>query len=268
MIEVLFGESYAATMKIAIEEGVIRGNAEKVICLALMLDIGNISEKIDSDYRENLIYDMYIQNGYDDNKETLKELKNVGRQYIDEQNRFMNYVLKGESVRIWYSNAPYDMCGFYYVCNLLKKFPNEILSVRLPEHIQIKNGVLEYQNWGEIIPEKLNTFTKYEKKVSQIEISMFSNNWSQLIEDNSPLRAVVNGQLIGVPINFYDHLIYKYLGFEPIKEVRLIGLILGKYPLGIGDWWYASRIECMIENNKIKIVEDSKNKYERIISRL
>jgi Protein of unknown function len=83
----------------------------------------------------------------------------------------------------------------------------------------------------------------------------------------SPLRIVVNGQLIGVGENFYDNLIYKHLGYQPIKEARLIGDILDCYQLGIKDWWYASRIEYRIENNKIKIVEDSDNKYKRIISR-
>ncbi|MCC3865677.1 DUF3658 domain-containing protein [Terrisporobacter petrolearius] len=42
---------------------------------------------------------------------------------------------------------------------------------------------------------------------------------------------------------------YKYLGKEPIKEARVIGNVLGYYPLKIGDWWYASIIEHMIENN-------------------
>ena len=51
-----------------------------------------------------------------------------------------------------------------------------------------------------------------------------------------------------------------------MKEIRLIGDILGQYPLGISDWWYASRIDKMIKDNKIKIVEDSDRKYTRIIS--
>lgn len=138
--------------------------------------------------------------------------------------------------------------------------------MKLPEYIQIQEIVIEYQGWGEIVPEKINTFIRYEKKLSQLEIRMFNNNWLELIEDNSLLRAIVNGHLIGVPADFYDHLIYKQLRFKPIKEARLIGDILGNYPLGIGDWWYALRIEHMIENNKIKIVEDSDRKYERIIS--
>ena len=46
MIEVLFGESEAAAMKISKEKGIIVGDSEKVICLALMLDIGDILDII------------------------------------------------------------------------------------------------------------------------------------------------------------------------------------------------------------------------------
>lgn len=232
MVEVLFGESEATFMKIAIENGAISADSEKIICLDLKLDIGNIKEDIDSDHR----------------------------------NKLMEYVSKGETIRIWYSNTPHDMCGFYYLCNLLKGFSNEILSVKLPDYIQVDDIVLSYENWGEVLPEKFDTFLKYEKKISQMEINLFSSKWEELVKDNSPLRAVVNGQLIGVPIDFYDYLIYKYIGDKPIKEVALIGEILATHLLGVEDWWYASRIQYMIENNKIKIVEDSHNEYLRVIS--
>ena len=66
--------------------------------------------------------------------------------------------------------------------------------------------------------------------------------------------------------DFYDYLIYKSLSKRAMKEIRLIGDILGQYRLGISDWWYASRIDKMIKDNKIKIVEDSDRKYTRIIS--
>lgn len=267
MVEVLFGESGAACMKIAIEKEVISGSADKVICLDLMLDIGDIKEKVDSYYRQNLIFNMYTQNSYDNSEDTLKEIQKVGKQYKDEQNRLINYVLKGEPIRIWYSNAPYEMCGLYYICDLLKDIATEIFAVKLPEYIKIDDVVLSYQYSEEISPEQFSTLISYEKRISEIEIKMFSNNWMELVKDNSPLRVVVNGQLIGVNDNFYDNLIYKHLGYEPIEEVRLIGNLLLRYQLGIKDWWYASRIEYMIENNRIKIIEDSDNKYKRLISR-
>ena len=160
------------------------------------------------------------------------------------------------------------MCGLYYICKLLEEISVEISVVKLPEYTKVDDVVVLYQSCEEITPEQFSTLIKYERRISEIEIKMSSNRWMELVEDNSPLRIVLNGRLIGVAENFYDNLIYKNIGYEPIEEIRLIGNIIGRYQLGIKDWWYASRIEYMIENNKIKIVEDSDNKYERIISRI
>lgn len=268
MVEVLFGESGAASMKIAIEKGVISGSSEKVICLALMLDIGDIKEKIDSSYRHNLIFDMYTKNGYNNDGDTLQELKKAGKHYIDEQKRLMNYVLNGETIRIWYSNAPYEMCGFYYTCNLLKDIGTEIFAIKLPDYIKRDDVVVSFQSSEEVSPEQYKILINYERRISEIELKMFSNAWLMLVEENTPIRVVLNGSLIGVDENFYDNLIYKHIGYEPIKEARLIGNILGSYQLGVKDWWYASRIDFMIENNKIKVIENHDNKYERIISKI
>lgn len=76
MIEVLFGESEAASMKMAkgrgtvvrslgkTEEGSgtwIGGHPGQVICLGFMLDIGDIKEPVDGQYRRDLIRAMYGQ---------------------------------------------------------------------------------------------------------------------------------------------------------------------------------------------------------------
>ena len=87
MIEVLFAESEAASMKTAKSTvvsiktdgptavwsagkktvpksghtGWIEGSSDEVICLGFMLDIGNIREPIDSACRKNLIYSLYAQ---------------------------------------------------------------------------------------------------------------------------------------------------------------------------------------------------------------
>ena len=54
-------------------------------------------------------------------------------------------------------------------------------------------------------------------------------NWLK----TSPLRALVNGQVIGVPESFYDFQIRNQLTNQPIIEAYLIGNILNKYPKDI-----------------------------------
>ena len=103
------------------------------------------------------------------------------------------------------------------------------------------------------------------KGICKEEVRMYSSLWNDLVEDNSPLRAVVNGKVLGVPEDFYDFQIWKRLTKKPVKEARLIGDILGYSQISIGDWWYAKRIEHYIQHKKICVVEDSVNKYARMI---
>lgn len=291
MIEVLFAESEAASVKAAKSmaakyavcsktiqtvsgpasvwvshkkkpQNYLEGNAEEVVCLGFMLDIGDIKQAADSSYRKELVHSMYEQEQW--GKEYVdKELLDV---YAGELARLKQYLADQQQIRIWYGDAPYSRCGFYHVCSLLRNYTNEVYVVKLPEYIVREDGVIiSYKNWGEVASEELASFLPYEKKLSKEEVRMNACHWSGLAEDNSPLRAMVSGELIGVPIDFYDFLIWKRLTHAPVKEARLIGDLLGSSRISIGDWWYASRIEHYIKKGVIRVVEDSKNKYARVI---
>lgn len=291
MIEVLFGESEAASMKAAKSmeivgyvngptsvlvtgketppertfAGWVEGTSEDVVCLGFMLDIGNIKEPIDSPYRKNLIYSMYAQNQYVKNPEIDQELKLTGEVYLNELLRLKEYLENGETARVWYSDTPYSICGFYSLCQILQKYKNEIHIVKLPEYMVRKTSIISYRNWGEVSAEEFAEFLTYERVLTKEEVRMYAQLWTELTEDNSPLRAMINGKVTGVPEDFYDFLIWKRLTRKPIKEARLIGDILGCFQIGMGDCWFARRIEHFIQQDKIKVINDSENKYARVI---
>lgn len=292
MIEVLFGESEAASMKAAKSTvitgkadgptavwaagkkkpperencGWIEGTAEEVICLGFLLDIGDIREDISSEYRKRLIYSMYAQEQWGKEEEADASRMRLCDYYCAEMERLEAYLAEGESIRVWYSDAPYSRCGFYHLCTVLQKYQNEIRIVKLPEYrVRTEGTIVSYKNWGEVAAEEFFGFLPCEKKLSGEEIRMYAMLWNILQEENSPLRAVVNGKLIGVPEDFYDFLIWKRITPKPVKEARLIGDILGYHQLGVGDWWYARRIDYLIETGTIIIVEDSSNQYARTI---
>ena len=218
MIEVLFGESEAASMKAAKSTVVlsktdgptaiwtagkkkpprkekgqwIQGTDDEVICLGFMMDIGDIQEKSDSEYRKNLIYSLYAQEQWGKNEDIDRELRAVGDIYCSELARLRNDLENGEPIRIWYSDAPYSLCGFYHLCSWLKNCDH-------------------------------------------------------------------------VPEDFYDFLLWGSLTQKPEKEARIIGNLLGKFRIGVGDFWFSKRIDYFIKKGKIKILRDSENKYERVI---
>ncbi|MDE7431486.1 MAG: DUF1835 domain-containing protein, partial [Lachnospiraceae bacterium] len=201
MIEILFGDSEAASMKAAKNKIVIGGNdngptsvwmagkkmkpekpsagwiegtGEEVICLGFMLDVGNIKEPVDSLYRKELIYSMYAQNQWKQDEEMEMELKKAGDVYAAELLRLQRFLDDGEAVRIWYSDAPYSRCGFYHLCRLLKRYENEIRVVKLPEYMVRGKSISLYQNWGEVAAEEFAGFLSYEKNLSKEEVRSYA----------------------------------------------------------------------------------------------
>lgn len=137
MIEVLFAESEAASMRAAKStviyskidgptsvfiagkkkppekehSGWLEGNAGDVVCFVYRLDIGNIQEDIEGHYRKNLIFSLL-------NMENEKETQDYADSYMQMQ-KLKICLEAGESIRIWYSDAPYSRCGLYHLCNIL-----------------------------------------------------------------------------------------------------------------------------------------------------
>lgn len=283
MIEVLFAESEAASMRAAKStviyskidgptsvfiagkkkppekehSGWLEGNAGDVVCFGYRLDIGNIQEDIEGHYRKNLIFSLL-------NMENEKETQDYADSYMQMQ-KLKIYLEAGESIRIWYSDAPYSRCGLYHLCNILNCYENEIYLVKLPEYVVHGKTICFYKNWGEVAAEEFAGFLSGERIVSKEEFRMYASLWNELVEDNSPLRAMVNGKMIGVPEDFYDFMILNRITTKPIKECRLIGDIIGHNQASIGDWWYAKRIQHFIEEGLIKVLEDAEKPCARLI---
>lgn len=295
MIEVLFGENEAASMKAAKStvisvktdgptsiftagkkqpplresSGWIKGTSAEVICLGFQLDIGNIQEEPDSPYRKKLLdslssYHRQIPTAL--RKEPDTELYQQSSRFEKELHRLLHFLEEGEPIRIWYSEAPYSLCGFYHLCSILWHYENEVCVVKLPEYRVHTDTIIIPQGWGDVAADEFAGYLPHEHLLSHNEQRRFAHLWKELQTDNNPLRAVINGRLCGVPESFYDFLIWKHLTTDPVKEARLIGNLLGTYQLGIGDTWYAKRIDAFIAEGKIEIIEDCENKYARVIA--
>lgn len=294
MIEVMFGESEAGSMKVAkhykkpdfhnsaigwfgkkptkeefdkmFDGKAVGGNSSEVVCIPLMLDMGDINEPIESEYRKGLILDMFTTNGISDRNSL--DFDKVWEKYLNEIERLKNYASQGESIRLWYSDAPYSACGFYYVCNILREFNCKVSAVKLPQYMQLGDNLIQfYTNWGEIEAGKFCDFLHLEEELTSCEIRSFASNWVELKEERSTLRAVINGKVIGVPEDFYDHVIRKEIPDGEFIMGRLIGNIIGKHPLGIGDWWYAKRIIKMVEQGELVVVQKKKETYRQLLKK-
>lgn len=166
----------------------------------------------------------------------------------------------GEDIRLWYSHNPDEMCGMYWLMSQLRpiKRGGAVYLVKLPEwEYKDDNTICSHSGWGEIGPGEWGHYQKLQQEALPAIFSLCSTKWSQLKEENAPLRVFINGQLQSVSECMYDSFILREIDKQPeiFVEAIVVGNVLGKYQLGIGDAWVALRIEKMIEEGKLEIME-------------
>ncbi len=239
----------------------IGGDSSEVVCLPFMFDIGDIKEPVCSDLRKEIICRMYSAA---DGEFKDSDFYSVFEEYKNELGKLKNFAESGAEFRIWYSDAPYSMCGFYFVCDFLKNYKCKISAIKMPLYVtEYFKNTHRITSWGEVDPSKFYKFLPFEKELSDAEINYISEVWNKLREENNPLRVLISGIVVGADENFYDDIIRKeIIKLQPEFSIgKLIGKILNKYSFGIGDFWYASRIKKMIENGELKLINDKEDYF-------
>lgn len=285
MIELAFGESAAGALKLAKSmkhgeplnastaviggtskeqrevskprywSGITMGGSPKdVAALTLALDIGDISD---------------MDTGMNACKKSLDELfahfpgasDGIWKTNQHTLTRLQDAKATLEPVRMWICvSNPAELCGLYFVCHLMVDAPVPLSVVRVPEQIEKDNSIISYRNTGEIIPEVLGALTKYEMLISDLQRRVYANIWSDLMRGNAPLRAVINGNLIGVPEDFYDFALRANMPDGKFKVAQLIGKTLGQIP-GVGDQWLFLRIQAMLQTGELILVSAATGDY-------
>lgn len=238
----------------------VGGNPADVYGFPLALSIGNISEHQPGPARQQVLewlFSIYPECvGQQAAKELMKQTK-------DNLSAVCSRAAAGEPLRIWYSSNPDDFCGLYWFMDQLRQANgcNDYISlVQLPDWITDDNGnVVRKSGWGEVAPGEWGKYVAFERTASRLFCQSCADDWRTLQKENAPLRAVLNGKLASIPVTIYDDFILREIEAEEAEfnEARVIGKVLGKYQLGIGDAWIAHRIEAMIRNGILKPVNQA-----------
>lgn len=233
------------------------GKLDDVIGLSFALDIGDIASPVTDASRRDLIAHMLGANPWDELHNLNDSINRHWGSCVSDLNKLMTRGKAGEPVRIWYSDAPYSMCGFYETVYQIRNYECPILAVRLPDYT-IPVGEQEAKpvtSWGEISPGELADYLPLEAEIPDATRKAMIADWEKLKQENAPLRAVLNGKLHSVAMDFYDGFIRKETPYDTFKVGQLIGLVLGRNQLGIGDWLIAQRIQKMIESDELTVVQ-------------
>lgn len=188
--------------------------------------------------------------------------------------KLLSRAKQGEPLRIWASGQPDDACGLCWLMEQLMDARLEKLDaalVLLPGFCEKPGGTaVLHSGWGELSAPEWSRMAGLGQKIPAALCQAMAACWQQLRAQNAPLRAVVSGRLVSAPAAFYDSLILRELEAEPQEflEARLIGKLLGKYPLGLGDAFFALRLEQFIQDGILQEVSSpapGEPSYHRIL---
>lgn len=248
------------------------GNTEDIYCLELALSMGDISEEMPGPLRQQALEKLI--RGASPAEEARRQTQRLWEKSQEALRAITARSTAGETVRVWYSQQPDELCG---MCFLLERLESAgttgpVSLVELPQWEERPDGTLVHRiSWGEVGPGEWGRLAAAAYTPSPARRRFFANCWRELRRKNAPLRAVVNGQLMGVPADFYDGLIRWEIAAadREFRQAHVIGQVLGRRPR-IGDAWVALRMEEMIRAGLLEVVSQVPPEdlvYRRILRR-
>ena len=209
----------------------LEGNRKDIVNLPLALSVGNISEAGICLERESAL-SLLLSILPDMASEIVTELLNTSRKNYA---TLLEKAQNGEPIRVWVGRDPDDVCGLYWLLEQLRPIGFEKLDITIVElpmwETRPDGCIVQYNGWGEVEPYHLGRMASLGKKLP------------------TNYRAVINGKLVSVSETLYDTFILRELDTldDEFRESVLVGQVLGKNQLGIGDGWIALRVEQFIK---------------------
>lgn len=232
------------------------GNAHDVIGLSFALDIGDIASPVTAIARRDLLAKMLGADPWDELPDLESSIDAYWQNCVSDLEKLLSRAQTGEPARIWYSDAPYAICGFYHIIHRLQGCECDITAVRLPSYMPLGDqGARSAVSWAEVGPGELADYLPSAVVIPKCVQQAVGAGWEKLVRENAPLRAVVNGRLQSAGADFYDAFVRKHIPGGHFKVAQLIGNVLGQSQLGVGDWLIAERIKQMIKSGELMIVE-------------
>lgn len=144
--------------------------------------------------------------------------------------------------------------------------------VLVPEPERPGSVVASLTGWGEVEPPQFGRLAALGRPLPAGELRALARQWRLLQRENAPLRAVLNGRLLSLPETIYDPLIWREIEAQgkQFQEAVVVGRVLGRYQLGIGDGFCAQRIEAFIRQGLLQPVTEpgpDEAAYHRILRR-
>lgn len=249
MLEVCFSDALKGGLKFSLLKGkrtALLKDQHNILMPCFGLSFGNVKDVMDIELRKRLCR----------NQEELQFYHDVYRQCRQDL-RYLKDNARQQSIRIWVDQTPDSVCGLLFVCHEFMHLQVNISMITLPQWIEDENGGVRYSCWGEVPFDQYERFLALEKPISKLYLKHLADCWERLMQEQAPLRALINGSMKSVPACYYDDRIKQYLSEKPIRVRELTGMVLGEEQLGITDDVILYRIIEMIQHEEICVVENA-----------
>lgn len=248
MLDICFGESECGMLKVALR-------TKNIVMAYNSLELGKIAV---SDFET-------VRKEWNDHVFSFCS-KRQRKKILAEQTKQFKHILdaakRGKDLRIWHASAPYSRAGFYHLIFSLQGIDCNVYHVEFPANAP---GCLKgrYDRaWAEISPLDIDTYLPLQKRLSVEERDAIAKKWSKLAEENTELRINLNGELTSVSIDYLDANIVDLAPVGTYKLANHIANCLTGISHSLGDGFYCQRIEALVKQGKLEIVERSKKAQE------
>ena len=98
------------------------------------------------------------------------------------------------------------MCGFWWLMSELEDLEDiQIHGIELPSYYERPDDVvIIWDKWEEVAPEEWPLFLSKENLLPRNFRRGCALEWQELVWEDAPLRAVVNGKLVSASEKLYD----------------------------------------------------------------
>ena len=241
----------------------LEGSTGDVVSVSFGLSMGEIASPLtmDGGPRERLIRRWITAAPWGESE--AEELEESARAFWEsckaDWNALAARARGGEPVRIWVDPSPDALCGLLAVAQLLVSLEvplAPVTAVSLPGFFCREDGkLIAHTQWGDVPPEEFGRFLPRAEVLPPLLLSRLAGRWRSLQEENAPLRAVVGGRIVSVGETFYDGMIRRSFPGKRFRVGELIGQVLTRYPVGIGDWLVAQRIRVLLDRGELRWAE-------------
>lgn len=167
---------------------------------------------------------------------------------------------------LWWRDLPRDLCGLYFLLYSLRSCKRQIYGIPIPRYHTLENQVIDNVIINVPSVDMFQQFWGQRSQLSNQFISMVQKKWISLCEQDSPMRIVLNSELLGVDVNFYDQFLLNELSLRSQSVGQIVSSTLCKLH-DVSDCFLYQRILALANLGYIQFLHEKANPYNSLVVR-